>query len=60
MKDFKCLKQQIQNIVAYTNEVTKILISIKQSKGMWYNHLNEYLKREVYVYYLICLCIFIM
>ena len=27
---------------------------------MWYNHFNEYLKWEVCMYYLICLCIFIM
>ena len=27
---------------------------------MWYNHFNEYLKWEACMYYLICLCIFIM
>ena len=37
-----------------------IVVSIKQSKGMWYNHFNEYLKREVCMYYLFCLCLLIM
>ena len=27
---------------------------------MWYDQFNEYLKWEVCMYYLICLCIFIM
>ena len=59
LKDFKCLKQLIQNVVAYTQLSYKDPY-IKQSKYMSYNYFNEYLKWEVYVYYLIWLCIFIM
>ena len=48
-KDFKCLKQVVQNIITYTQLTTKILVSIKQSKSMWYNHFNRYLKWDVYI-----------
>ena len=40
-------------------KLQRFLCHLKQSRLMWYNHLNEYLLKEVYVNNHICPCIFI-
>ncbi|KAL3368419.1 hypothetical protein AABB24_009329, partial [Solanum stoloniferum] len=37
----------------------KSLYDLKQSRHMWYNHLNEYLTKQDYINDVICPCIFI-